>query len=82
MVRAVKALVLLGFSDTPAPQTFLMELINSAALPTSATVSKLMISPVPSRCIVIAAIENMQTLDHVSVQCYTPAAFAAEHTQL
>ena len=34
-VRAVKALLLLGFSNTPSAQTFLMELINSANLSNS-----------------------------------------------
>ena len=54
----MKALVLLGFSNTPSPQTFSMELIKSDALPTSATVSKVNISPVPSRFTVIAAIDK------------------------
>ena len=54
----MKALVLLGFSNTPSLQSFSMELINSAALPTSATVAKVMISPVPSRFTVIAAIDK------------------------
>ena len=53
----MKALVLLGFSNTPSPQTISMKLIQSAALPTSATVSKVIISPVPC-CTVIAAIDE------------------------
>ena len=45
-MRAVRALVLSGCSSSPSPQALLTKPIKSAALPTSATVSKVITSSV------------------------------------